>query len=141
MTSDLMDLSQFQAVFFEEAAENLASMEELLIRLDLDEPDNEELNAIFRAAHSLKGGSATFGFGEMTNITHELETLLDLARKNEIHLNTAMIDVLLESCDVLKAQLEFYKGESGQISLAAEDRKSTRLNSSHIQKSRMPSSA
>ena len=120
MTSDLMDLSQFQAVFFEEAAENLASMEELLIRLDLDEPDNEELNAIFRAAHSLKGGSATFGFGEMTNITHELETLLDLARKNEIHLNTAMIDVLLESCDVLKAQLEFYKGESGQISLAAE---------------------
>lgn len=120
MTSDLMDLSQFQAVFFEEAAENLATMEELLIRLDLDEPDNEELNAIFRAAHSLKGGSATFGFGEMTNITHELETLLDLARNNEIQLNTPMIDVLLESCDVLKAQLEFYKGESGSITLEAE---------------------
>jgi two-component system chemotaxis sensor kinase CheA len=57
-----IDLSQFYQVFFEEAGENLETMEQMLLNLDVDNADDEELNAIFRCAHSVKGGAATFGF-------------------------------------------------------------------------------
>jgi len=99
------DLSQFYSVFFEEAGENLANFEGLLLGADCAAPDDEALNAIFRAAHSIKGGSATFGFNDVTGLTHELETLLDRVRKHELSLDLAMIDTLLESGDVLKSQL------------------------------------
>jgi len=65
-----IDLSQFYQVFFEEAGENLDSMEQLLLNLDIDAADDEELNAIFRCAHSIKGGSATFGFSDVAELTH-----------------------------------------------------------------------
>jgi two-component system chemotaxis sensor kinase CheA len=99
------DLAQFYQIFFEEANENLANYEKLLLAIDLDEPNDEDLNAIFRAAHSIKGGAATFGFADVAALTHELETLLDLARKHELHLTTAMVDCLLASGDALSAQL------------------------------------
>ena len=76
-----IDMSQFYQVFFEEASEHLANMEALLLNLDVDHPPLEDLNAIFRAAHSIKGGSGTFGFTDMAEVTHVLETLLDLLRK------------------------------------------------------------
>jgi len=72
-----IDMSQFYEVFFDEAEELLAEAEHLLLGIDMDDPDDEELNAIFRAAHSIKGGAATFGFMDMTEITHVLENLLD----------------------------------------------------------------
>ncbi len=100
------DLSQFYAVFFEEANENLASFESLLLDIDPTSPQDEDLNAIFRAAHSIKGGAATFGFVDVTELTHELETLLDLLRKHEIVLTDEMVDCLLRSGDALKAQLK-----------------------------------
>jgi len=99
------DLSQFYQVFFEEAGENLASMENLLLDVDIAEPVDEDLHAIFRAAHSIKGGAATFGFTNVAELTHELETLLDRVRKHEIALTTEMVNTLLEAGDVLKAQL------------------------------------
>ena len=88
-----VDLSQFHQVFIDEAYEHLSTMESLLLALDLANPSLDDLNAIFRAAHSIKGGAGTFGFTDIAQLTHALETLLDLLRK--------------------------------------EDRKSTRLNSSH----------
>lgn len=100
------DLSQFYAVFFEEASENLASFESLLLDIDPTSPEDEDLNAIFRAAHSIKGGAATFGFVDVTELTHELETLLDLLRKHEVVLTDQMVDCLLRSGDALKAQLK-----------------------------------
>ena len=78
-----IDMSQFIAVFFDEAAEHLASLEALLLKLNVANPDSEELNAIFRAAHSIKGGAATFGFTDLTEVTHILENLLDRIRKHE----------------------------------------------------------
>lgn len=81
------DLSEFHAIFFEEAAEHLASLETLLLSLDLQQPDSEKLNAIFRAAHSIKGSASTFGFPDMASVTHDLETLLDRVRKQEFGLN------------------------------------------------------
>jgi two-component system chemotaxis sensor kinase CheA len=110
-----IDLSQFFEIFFEEAYENLASYESLLLETNLDEPDDEALNAIFRAAHSIKGGAATFGFVDVAELTHELETLLDLARKHELQLSTEMIDCLLASGDALRAQLKRHQdGGTGE---------------------------
>ena len=93
------DLSQFHAVFYEEAAENLETMERLLLAIDLETTDEEELNAIFRCAHSVKGGAATFGFGDIAELTHEMETLLDRLRRLELRASPRMVDVLLESGD------------------------------------------
>lgn len=99
------DLSQFYSVFYEEAGENLASYESMLLAIDVEAASDDELNAIFRVAHSIKGGAATFGFTEVTELTHELETLLDRVRRHELPLLHEMVDVLIESGDVLRTQL------------------------------------
>jgi two-component system chemotaxis sensor kinase CheA len=104
-----MDLSQFTQAFFVEAIELLAEMEQLLLELDVASPDSEQLNAIFRAAHSIKGGAATFGFTALTNTTHVLETLLDRARHGQLSLSASMIDAFLETKDALQEQLTAYQ--------------------------------
>jgi two-component system chemotaxis sensor kinase CheA len=106
------DLTQFYTVFFEEARENLANMESLLLDIDLSRPTDDELNAIFRVAHSIKGGAATFGFSDVATLTHELETLLDRLRRHELSLKRATVDLLLEAGDVVKAQLARYQGNT-----------------------------
>ncbi|CAN7310058.1 chemotaxis protein CheA [Variovorax sp. LjRoot84] len=104
-----MDLSQFTQAFFVEAIELLAEMEQLLLELDVESPDSEQLNAIFRAAHSIKGGAATFGFTALTDTTHLLETLLDRARHGQLSLSGPMIDAFLETKDALQEQLTAYQ--------------------------------
>ena len=104
-----IDMSRFYQVFFDETEEHLAAMERLLLGLDLASPEDDDLNAIFRAAHSIKGSSGTFGFTDMAEVTHELETLLDRIRKHEIAIDAGMIDAFLESRDVLKDQLEAHR--------------------------------
>ena len=105
-----IDLSQFYQVFFEEAGENLDNMEQLLLNVDVESADDEELNAIFRCAHSIKGGAATFGFSDVAELTHQMETLLDKLRRHELQPNAAMVDVLLQSGDALRAQLGRHQG-------------------------------
>jgi two-component system chemotaxis sensor kinase CheA len=100
-----IDLSQFYQVFFEEALENLERLEQMLLEVDLAAADDEALNAIFRCAHSVKGGAATFGFNDVAELTHQMETLLDRLRRHELTPDSAMVDVLLESGDALRAQL------------------------------------
>ncbi|MFP4683806.1 MAG: ATP-binding protein, partial [Ectothiorhodospira sp.] len=108
-----IDMSQFYQVFFDETDEHLTEMESLLLELDVDHPDLEKLNAIFRAAHSIKGGAGTFGFTDMARVTHVLETLLDRLRKQELQPAVEMVDAFLEAGDVLKAQLQAHR-EGGQ---------------------------
>lgn len=110
--TDSLDLKQFYQTFFEEAEELLAEMEQLLLELDAADPDPEHLNAIFRAAHSIKGGAATFGFAALTETTHLLENILDEVRSGEMALRPDMIDIFLETKDVLSSQLESYGQES-----------------------------
>ena len=98
-----IDLSQFYQVFFEEAGENLEQMEQKLLELDVSAADDEELNAIFRCAHSVKGGAATFGFSDVAELTHKMESLLDKLRRHELQPNAAMVDVLLESADASRS--------------------------------------
>ncbi len=114
------DLSQFYAVFFEEAGENLESMESMLLAIDVDAATDDELNAIFRVAHSIKGGAATFGFSDVTVLTHELETLLDRVRKHELPLKRSMVDTLLEAGDVLRAQLARHQTKEGEAPETAD---------------------
>lgn len=98
-----IDLSQFFEVFFDEAEEHLANLEALLLEMDIGAPDPEGLNAIFRAAHSVKGGAGTFGFTDLIAVTHDLETLLDAVRKGTFHLSSDVVDLILEAGDLLKS--------------------------------------
>lgn len=102
-------MAQFTQVFFDEAKEHLSTIEEVLLRLDILEPDLEDLNAIFRAAHSIKGGAGTFGFSDMAAFTHVMETLLDRLRKEELQITAAMVDALLEGNDVIGGMLEAHQ--------------------------------
>jgi len=111
--NDAFDLTQFYQIFFEEAGENLEQMEQQLLQLDLDTVDDEELNAIFRCAHSIKGGAATFGFEDVAELTHQMEGLLDKLRRHELKPTAPMVDVLLESSDALKGLLARHQGTGG----------------------------
>ena len=105
-----VDLSQFYETFFDEADELLADMEQILLNVDIDHPDPDQLNAIFRAAHSIKGGAGTFGcFGQLADTTHLLENLLDALRQGELALRKDMIDLFLETKDVLTEQVSAYR--------------------------------
>ena len=101
-----IDLSQFHQVFFEESVEALASMETGLLGLDAGLPNVDAINAIFRGAHSMKGGSATFGFSEVANFTHHMETLLDGMRGGRRQVTREAIEVLLRSVDCLRSMLD-----------------------------------
>ena len=95
-------------------------MENLLLILDPDEASDDDLNAIFRAAHSIKDGSGTFGFTDMTEMTHQLESLLDRARKRELVLTVEMADALLAAGDILKGQLACHRGQASAAPDATE---------------------
>ncbi|MES2321736.1 MAG: chemotaxis protein CheA [Pseudomonadota bacterium] len=104
-----IDISQFFQVFFDEAEELLAEKERLLLAVDIAAPDPEDLNAIFRTAHSIKGGSSTFGLNDMTEVTHILESLLDRIRKGEMALTAEHVDAFLAAKDILKMQLDGHR--------------------------------
>ena len=99
------DLTQFYQIFFEEAGENLDLMEQILLDLDLGSANDEQLNGIFRCAHSIKGGAATFGFSDVAELTHHMESLLDRLRRHEITAVPRMVDVLLEAADASRSLL------------------------------------
>ena len=109
-----IDLKRFHTAFFDEAAEHLAVMEESLLALERMPEDGELLNRIFRAAHSVKGASGTFGFTDIAAFTHSLESLLDRMRDREIIPTPALVELLLKSANV-----------SGGIGGCSEGRRST----------------
>ncbi|MBC7861014.1 MAG: Hpt domain-containing protein, partial [Burkholderiaceae bacterium] len=104
-----IDISQFFQVFFDEAEELLAEMERLLLAIDIAAPDAEDLNAVFRTAHSVKGGASTFGLTDMTEVTHILESLLDRIRKGEMAITGEHVDGFLGAKDILKMQLDGHR--------------------------------
>ncbi len=96
-----IDLSRFRAAFFVEAEEHLQQMETALLQLETTPKDSELLNSIFRAAHSIKGGSATFGADVISKFTHILENLLDRLRNEEFDATPELVELLLSSVDVI----------------------------------------
>jgi two-component system chemotaxis sensor kinase CheA len=105
-----MDLSEFYGTFFDEVEELLHDMEQYLLNLDIEQPDDEVLHAIFRAAHSIKGGAATFGtFELLVQTTHRLENVLDEVRNHRLPLTKQAVNVFLQGKDILCDQLEAYR--------------------------------
>ena len=100
-----MDITRFHAAFFEESRENLDAMEAGLLAMESGSADGETINVVFRAAHSIKGGAATFGFTAISELTHQLETLLDEARSGRRQLDVDAIGALLVSGDALRGLL------------------------------------
>ncbi|MDA0781034.1 MAG: chemotaxis protein CheA [Rickettsiales bacterium] len=96
------DLQRFKETYITECFELLEDMEERLLGLDQDNPNNEELNAIFRCAHSIKGGSGAFGFNRITSFTHILEELLDAMREGDLAPTREVTDALLSSVDIVR---------------------------------------
>ncbi len=107
-----IDMKQFHSVFFDESQEHLDEMEQLLLDLNTDNPDPEQLNTIFRAAHSVKGGSGIFGFDALGSVTHIMESLLDSVRQGKLKIDPLMVDLFLSSVDVLKNILNAYKSNT-----------------------------
>lgn len=105
------DMSQFLATFYEESFEGLDIMETELLALDVGEADLETINTIFRAAHSIKGGSGTFGLNDVANFTHVMETLLDEMRDGKREVTQNAVNILLESVDVLREMLSALQAE------------------------------
>jgi two-component system chemotaxis sensor kinase CheA len=104
-----IDLNRFIATFFDEAKEHLETIEEQAMALGSGRDDQETLNAIFRAAHSIKGGSGTFGFTQLSEATHEIETIFDSLRKGKGRVDDATVRLVLDSCDAFKAHLAHLK--------------------------------
>ncbi len=100
-----IDLTQFHAAFYDESFEAVATMETVLLSLDVGAADAEAINTIFRVAHSIKGGAATFGFGQIASFTHSLENLLDELRGQRMAMTSALSDLLLRSVDILRQML------------------------------------
>lgn len=109
------DMSEFRATFFEEATELLDDFEAGLLRLEDHRDDPELLNTIFRCAHSIKGGSATFGLPEIAKFTHHLETLLDKVRSHQMSLDQHGVKLLFESLDHLKSLFALSQAGSEEL--------------------------
>ena len=107
-----IDMSKFLDTFFEESAEGVDAMEAGLLNMQEGAVDNELINTIFRAAHSIKGGGATFGLTAVSAFTHNLETLLDEMRSDKRPVTTSSIDVMLESVDIIREMLAAAKSRS-----------------------------
>ena len=120
-----IDLSQFHQVFFEESFEGLDNMESGLLALDLTEVDDEIINTIFRAAHSIKGGAGTFGFQQVSNFTHVLETLLDEIRSGDRGIEQDHVDLFLQSVDCLRALMGDLQAGSEPDMAQADELKSS----------------
>src|SRR5262249_26058531 len=100
-----LDLAQFHDTFFEESFEALDSMEAALLKLSAGEVDAELINTIFRVAHSIKGGAATFGFTDVAGFTHIAETLLDQSRAGKRHVTRELVDLFLRSGALMREML------------------------------------
>src|SRR3982074_7239 len=109
MTLD-REMAEIGKVFFQESREGLDAMESGLLSLDAT-ADRENINTIFRAAHSIKGGSATFGFVEGAGFTHGVETLLDEMRNDVRPVTAEAIQMLLQSCDCLREMIAATEAE------------------------------
>ncbi len=122
-----LDMEELRKMFYEECRENLEVLEGVLLKLDPNEDDLEPINTIFRAAHSIKGGAATFNLFDISEFTHSVEAYLDLVRNEELSLTVSSIDVLLQSVDCIMNMLEGH--ESGkEVDASLKDSVSKKLH-------------
>src|SRR5688500_14563585 len=114
------DPGAFRTIFFEETQEHLANVEAILLRMDVDAPQPDDLNGIFRAVHSIKGSAAMLGCTEMAALTHLQENLLDLLRKGERPIDQDDIEAMLKAGDTLRLQVKHQRGQLPQTPDSSE---------------------
>ncbi|KJY79641.1 chemotaxis protein CheA [Vibrio nigripulchritudo] len=115
-----LDMNQLRKMFYEECRENLEVLETVLLDLDPDNVDLETINTIFRAAHSIKGGAATFNLLDISEFTHNVEAYLDEVRNGQMTLTRHSVDILLKSGDCITEMLEGYENET-EVESALKD--------------------
>jgi two-component system chemotaxis sensor kinase CheA len=113
-----VDLAQFHKAFYEESLDGLDAMEQALLALDEGAEDPELINVVFRAAHSIKGGAATFGFTDVAAFTHVAENLMDEVRSGRRPMEKAVVELLLRSGDTVRDMLSL--SMAGQPAATAE---------------------
>ena len=113
-----VDLAQFHKAFYEESLDGLDAMEQALLALDEGAEDPELINVVFRAAHSIKGGAATFGFTDVAAFTHVAENLMDEVRSGRRPMEKAVVELLLRSGDTVRDMLSL--SMTGQPAATAE---------------------
>ncbi|MFC5497827.1 chemotaxis protein CheA [Caenimonas terrae] len=133
LSSALGDADTFREIFFEETQEHLANVEAILLRLDTDAPLPDDLNAIFRAVHSIKGSAGMLGCTDMAALTHLQENLLDLLRKGERPIGKGDIDAMLKAGDTVRSQVLHHRG----LLSAAPD--SSQVEAMMLERVRLPS--
>ncbi len=101
----MLDVKKLWGVFVEEANEKLADLESGLLALEKSPGDAELINSLFRAAHTIKGSSASLGFPEISKFTHGVEEVLDAMRQGSLKADKAVTDVLLGATDAIKAMV------------------------------------
>ncbi|CCG40801.1 chemotaxis protein CheA [Magnetospirillum molischianum] len=111
------DLSRFKATYFEECAELLAAAEETIARLQLGEGDLEDLNAVFRCVHSIKGGAGAFAFEDLVRFAHVFETSMDALRSGRVALTPHVADLLVRGTDTLG---DFVRAAQEEVALPAD---------------------
>lgn len=100
-----VDRAALVSLFFEETDEGLAAMEQALVALEERPADSEAIQTLFRVAHTLKGNAASLGFGDLAEVTHGIESVLDRLRSGSVAVSRDVVDVLLESVDLLREML------------------------------------
>lgn len=109
-----MEIDQYLGVFIEESKEHLQSLNQHLLELEKQPEDIGLVNEIFRSAHTLKGMSATMGYQDLANLTHQMENVLDAIRNHQITINPDILDVVFDAVDSLEAMvLDIESGEQG----------------------------
>ena len=97
-----IDLSQYMGMYIDGSKENLDLMDKHLLALEQDPSNLEAVGEIFRAAHTLKGMSATMGFEKVAHLTHVMENILDKLRNHQLEVTPPIIDLVFETFDVLR---------------------------------------
>lgn len=110
-----MDVSQYKELFINEAQEHLEAMNQAMVELEKDPGNPDVLTEIFRSAHTLKGMSATMGFDQLTELTHEMENVLDGLRSGDMEASTEIVDLLFSCLDLLGSMVAAIAEESGRV--------------------------
>lgn len=115
-----MDTNQYMEMFLEESREHLQTLNDCLLELEHNPEDLSVLNEIFRSAHTIKGMSATMGFTEIAELTHEMENVLDLLRKSQLKANEDIVDTIFKCVDTLEQMVESVaSGTDGDVDVTA----------------------
>ncbi|MBU2899281.1 chemotaxis protein CheA [Vibrio hepatarius] len=123
-----LDMEQLRKMFYEECRENLEVLEDVLLNLDINNVEEESINTIFRAAHSIKGGAATFNLLDISEFTHSVEAYLDLVRNQQRELTASTVDLLLKSGDCIHAMLEGHE-QGSDVDIELKNQVSAQLHS------------